>query len=69
VSLASDNKLLDLSFKFSVDKEANEASYWLKLMYETSRIDKLKFESTEKTCENIRLLLIATCRTAKDNMK
>ena len=46
-------------------KEANETSYWLKLMYETHRIDKDEFNQTEKLCGNIRRLLIASCKTAK----
>ena len=48
-------------------KEANETSYWLKLMFETNRIDEISYHNTEKLCGNIRRLLIASCRTAKDN--
>ena len=47
-------------------KESNEASYWLKLMYETNRIDAQTYKQTEKLCGNIRRLLIASCKTAKD---
>ena len=50
-------------------KEANETSYWLKLMHETKRIDDTAYQQTEKLCGNIRRLLIASCRTAKENMK
>ena len=50
-------------------KESNEASYWLKLMYETKRIDIETYQYTEKLCGNIRRLLIASCRTAKENNK
>ncbi|MBQ8249426.1 MAG: four helix bundle protein [Clostridia bacterium] len=46
-------------------KESNEASYWLKLMFETSRIDNQTYQNTEKLCGNIRRLLIASCKTAK----
>ena len=46
-------------------KESNETSYWLKLMYETGRIDARTYQSAEKLCGNIRRLLIASCRTAK----
>ncbi len=46
-------------------KEANETSYWLKLMHETGRIDTPTYRSTEKLCGNIRRLLIASCKTAK----
>lgn len=50
-------------------KEANETSYWLKLMYETNRIDHAAYQSAEKLCGNIRRILIASCRTAKENTK
>ena len=48
-------------------KESNETSYWLRLMYETKRIDITTYQYTEKLCGNIRRLLIASCRTAKEN--
>ena len=48
-------------------KEANETSYWLKLMFETKRITEDSYRSSEKLCGNIRRLLIASCRTAKEN--
>ena len=48
-------------------KESNETSYWLKLMYETKRIDLTTYRYTEKLCGNIRRLLIASCKTAKKN--
>ena len=47
-------------------KESNEASYWLKLMYETKRIDLDSYKQIEKLCGNIRRLLIASCKTAKE---
>ena len=50
-------------------KESNETSYWLKLMYETKRIDIATYQYTEKLCGNIRRLLIASCKTAKENAK
>ncbi len=50
-------------------KECYETSYWLKLMYETQRIDITTYQYTEKLCGNIRRLLIASCRTAKENAK
>ena len=48
-------------------KESNETGYWLKLMYETKRIDVQTYQHTEKLCGNIRRLLIASCKTAKDS--
>ena len=49
-------------------KESNEASYWLKLMYETGRIDLQAYQQTERLCGNIRRILIASCKTAKEAM-
>ena len=46
-------------------KEANETSYWLKLLHETNRINDAAYSNTEKVCGNIRRLLIASCQTAK----
>ena len=48
-------------------KEANETSYWLKLLCETKRINEDSYRNAEKLCGNIRRLLIASCRTAKLN--
>ena len=49
-------------------KEANETSYWLKLLFETGRIDDTVYQNAEKLCGNIRRLLIASCSTAKNNL-
>ena len=48
-------------------KESNETSYWLKLMYETKRIDLASYKYAKKLCGNIRRLLIASCKTANEN--
>ncbi len=50
-------------------KEANETSYWLNLLFETGRINESEYQNTEKICGNIRRLLIASCSTAKNNLK
>ena len=47
-------------------KESNEASYWLKLMHQTKRIDTQSYTRIERMCGNIRRLLIASCKTAKE---
>ena len=49
-------------------KESSETSYWLKLLFATGRIDKNAFTGAEKICGNIRRLLIASCKTAKENL-
>lgn len=59
-------KILLQSWKLHC-KESNETSYWLKLMYETKRIDLASYKYAEKLCGNIRRLLIASCKTAKEN--
>ena len=48
-------------------KESSETSYWLNLLFATGRIDEITFKNTEKICGNIRRLLIASCKTAKEN--
>ena len=50
-------------------KESNETSYWLKLMHETKIIDSDAYQHAETLCGNIRRLLIASCKTAKENTK
>lgn len=50
-------------------KESNETSYWLKLLYKTGRIDASTYRYTEKMCGSIRRLLIASCKTVKENAK
>ena len=50
-------------------KESNETSYWLKLMCETNRIDISTYQYAEKLCGNIRRLLIASCKTAKETSR
>jgi len=46
-------------------KESNETSFWLKLLFETGRINDNDYKNAEKLCGNIRRLLIASCNTAK----
>lgn len=48
-------------------KESNETSYWLKLLLETHMIDVQTYQYAEKLCGNIRRLLIASCKTAKNS--
>ena len=48
-------------------KEANEVSYWLKLMNKTRRIDDTTYKCLNDKCGKIRRLLIASCTTSKKN--
>ena len=50
-------------------KEAHETAYWLKLLHRTNRIDEQTYMQADKLCGNIRRILIATCKTAKENSK
>ena len=46
-------------------KEANETGYWLELLYKTDYIDEASYKTLNDQCASIRVLLIASCRTAK----
>ncbi|MBR0303077.1 MAG: four helix bundle protein [Clostridia bacterium] len=46
-------------------KEANETGYWLELLYKTNYIDEATYKSLNDQCASIRVLLIASCLTAK----
>ena len=49
-------------------KEANETGYWLELLYKTNYIDDSTFKSLSSKCTSLRILLIASCKTAKENL-
>lgn len=48
-------------------KEASETGYWLELLYKTNYIDNQQYETMSNKCTSIRVMLIASCRTAKNN--
>jgi len=48
-------------------KEASETGYWLELLYRTEYIDQSLFKALSEQCTSIRVMLIASCRTAKKN--
>ena len=50
-------------------KEASETGYWLELLHRTNYIDDAQFKSLSDKCTTIRVMLVASCRTAKENMK
>ena len=45
-------------------KEANETGYWLELLWRTRYIDDEQFRRLERPCKELRLMLIASIRTA-----
>lgn len=48
-------------------KEASETGYWLELLYRTNIIDESAFRALSDQCTAIRVMLVASCRTAKQN--
>lgn len=48
-------------------KEASETGYWLELLYRTGYIDDSVYKSMSDQCTSIRVMLVASCRTAKNN--
>ena len=50
-------------------KEASETGKWLEMLYKTEYIDEVKFKHLNRTCSTIRILLIKSITTAKENVK
>lgn len=50
-------------------KEANETEYWLELFSESEIIDKQMFDSLNADLNELISLLIASLKTAKNNLK
>ena len=50
-------------------KEASETGYWLELLHRTNYIDEQSYKSLSAKCTSLRVMLIASCRTAKESMK
>ena len=48
-------------------KEASETGYWLELLYKTKYIDETTFKSLSSKCSSLKVMLIASCKTAKQN--
>ena len=48
-------------------KEANETGYWLELLYKTDYIDEQTYKSLDSACASIRVMLISSINTAKEN--
>ena len=48
-------------------KEASETGYWLELLYKTNYINELTYKTQNDQCTSIRVMLVASCRTAKSN--
>ena len=50
-------------------KEANETSYWLLLLSKTNIISLAEYDRLENLCREIRITLIASINTTKQNLK
>lgn len=50
-------------------KEASETGYWLELLQRTKQIDQQTFDALSSKCTALRVMLIASCRTVKNNTK
>ena len=49
-------------------KEASETGYWLELLYRTNLIDQDTYKSLNGQCTSIRVMLVASCKTAKNEI-
>ncbi len=49
-------------------KEASETGYWLELLYKTNYINQATYKELDNKCTSIRIMLISSCRTAKENL-
>ena len=57
----------DFISKFEIAlKEASETGYWLELLYRTNYIDEQTFKALSSKCTSLRVMLIASCKTAKE---
>ena len=50
-------------------KEASETGKWLEMLLKSDYIDEATYKSIDKTCSTIRILLIASIKTAKSKLK
>ena len=48
-------------------KEANETGYWLELLFKTDYIDEQTYKSLDAACASIRVMLISSINTSKEN--
>ena len=60
----------DMLSKFEISlKECNETEGWLQLLYNTKDIDETTYKNHRNLCGRIRKMLIASCKTLKENAK
>ncbi len=49
-------------------KEASETGYWLELLHRTNYLNDSDYKMLNDKCTAIRVMLVASCRTAKENI-
>ena len=49
-------------------KEANETGYWLDLLHRTEYLSEPEYKTLDSACASIRVMLISSINTAKQNM-
>ena len=60
----------DMLSKFEIAlKECSETEGWLQLLFNTQAINEEIFKSHRNLCSRIRRMLIASCKTLKDNSR
>ena len=50
-------------------KECSETEGWLQLLFNTRVIDEITYKNYRNLCGRIRRMLIASCKTLKENVK
>ena len=60
----------DMLSKFEIAlKECSETEGWLQLLFNTNAIDEETYKNYRNLCGRIRRMLIASCKTLKENTK
>jgi four helix bundle protein len=60
----------DFSSKLAIGlKEANETSFWLRLLHDTDYIDDKMFESIHDDCKEIIAMLVASVKTSSSKQR
>ena len=60
----------DMLSKFEIAlKECSETEGWLQLLFNTNGVDEYTYKNYRNLCGRIRRMLIASCKTLKENAK
>lgn len=59
----------DMLSKFEIAlKECSETEGWLQILFNTNAINEISFKNYRNVCGRIRRMLIASCKTLKENI-